>query len=95
MSGGVRDRGGNRSHRSQPGSNLRKPRWDMSRLEPFKKDFYIPRDSVRNRDSRMVERYRYDNEITLSGKSIPNPVLTFEETGFPDYVLEEIRFVNY
>lgn len=70
---------------------MRKPRWDLSRLEPFKKDFYIPHETVQNRDPRTVEQYRSDKEITLKGKSIPNPVFTFEETGFADYVLKEIK----
>lgn len=90
--GAGRDRGiSGRNNRGQPGANLRKPRWDLSRLEPFKKDFYIPTDVVQNRDPRMVEQYRSEKEITLKGKNIPNPVFTFEETGFPDYVLKEIK----
>lgn len=63
----------------------------MSRLEPFKKDFYVPCNSVQNRDCRIVEQYRCDKEITLKGKGIPNPVFTFEEAGFPDYVMREIK----
>lgn len=89
--GGLRDRGGGRNGRGQPGANLKKPRWDMSRLEPFKKDFYIPCDSVQNRDPRSVEQYRSEKEITLRGKGIPNPVFTFEEAGFPEYVMREIK----
>ncbi|XP_076681017.1 putative ATP-dependent RNA helicase DDX17 isoform X2 [Andrena cerasifolii] len=89
--GGGRDRGGGRNSRGQPGANLRKPRWDLSRLEPFKKDFYIPHEAVQNRDPRTVEQYRSEKEITLKGKTIPNPVFAFEETGFPDYVLKEIK----
>lgn len=60
-------------------------------MEPFKKDFYVPCDTVQNRDPRVVEQYRSDKEITLRGKSIPNPVFTFDEAGFPDYVLREIK----
>ncbi|XP_043464025.1 probable ATP-dependent RNA helicase DDX17 isoform X2 [Leptopilina heterotoma] len=87
-----RDRGGNsRGGRNQPGANLKKPKWDLSRLEPFKKDFYIPRDVVQNRDPRIIEQYRSDKEITLRGRSIPNPVFYFEEAGFPEYVIKEIK----
>jgi hypothetical protein len=38
-----------------------------------------------------VEQYRVEKEITLRGKNIPNPVFEFEEAGFPDYVLKEIK----
>ncbi|XP_034940134.1 probable ATP-dependent RNA helicase DDX17 isoform X2 [Chelonus insularis] len=87
-----RDRGGNnRGGRNQPGANLRKPRWDLGRLEPFKKDFYIPSNAVLNRDPRIIEQYRSEKEITLRGKNIPNPVFSFEEAGFPDYVMKEIK----
>lgn len=89
--GSVRDRGAGRSSRNQPGANLKRPRWDFSRLEAFKKDFYIPHTSVQSRDLHTVEKYRSEKEITLRGKNIPNPVFTFEEAGFPDYVLKEIK----
>ncbi|XP_074102072.1 putative ATP-dependent RNA helicase DDX17 isoform X4 [Cotesia typhae] len=89
--GGVRDRGSNRGGRNQPGASLRKPRWDLGRLEPFKKDFYVPSDTVLNRDPRYIEQYRSEKEITLRGKCIPNPVFSFEEAGFPDYVMKEIK----
>ncbi|KAK0168721.1 hypothetical protein PV327_002495 [Microctonus hyperodae] len=88
----VRDRGGsNRGGRNQPGANLRKPRWDLGRLEPFKKDFYVPSDSVLHRDMRVIEQYRSEKEISLRGKNIPNPVFLFDEAGFPDYVMKEIK----
>lgn len=86
-----RGSGGSRTGRNQPGANLKKPRWDMSRLEAFKKDFYCPSESVQKRDIRIIEQYRIEKEITLRGRNIPNPVLHFEEAGFPDYVLKEIR----
>ena len=40
--GGYGDRGGGRPSLkgSQPGGNLRKPKWDMSRLSKFEKNFY-------------------------------------------------------
>lgn len=44
----IRRRGG-RGGRGDPGANLRKPKWDTKKLEPFKKDFYMPHDAVQNR----------------------------------------------
>ncbi|CAI6362229.1 unnamed protein product [Macrosiphum euphorbiae] len=41
--------GGGRGGRCDPGSNLRKPRWETKKLEPFKKDFYLPHEAVHNR----------------------------------------------
>ncbi|KAF5299842.1 hypothetical protein FQA39_LY11379 [Lamprigera yunnana] len=86
---------GNVPRRNAAGSNLKKPRWDLNRLEPFKKDFYIPSLIVANRSSCDVEDWRRSKEISLKGKSIPNPVLTFEEANFPDYVNTEIRKIGF
>lgn len=40
---------GNSLKGKQPGERLRKPRWDMSTLQPFRKDFYVPHPNVANR----------------------------------------------
>jgi ATP-dependent RNA helicase DDX17 len=64
----------------------------LSRLQPFRKDFYVPHPDVANKPQHEVEEYRNSKEITLKGRSIPNPVLTFDEAGFPDYVMKEIRY---
>ncbi|XP_015111285.1 ATP-dependent RNA helicase dbp2 [Diachasma alloeum] len=75
----------------QPGERLRKPRWDMNSLQPFSKDFYRPHPNVVGRSPHAVEAYRSAKEITVKGTGIPNPNIYFEEGGFPDYVLTEIR----
>lgn len=67
----------------------------MSRLEPFKKDFYIPHINVSNRPYFEVEEWRKMKEISLKGKSIPEPVLNFDEAGFPDYVMTEVRKMGF
>lgn len=45
---------------------------------------------IRSKDE--IEAYRFSKEITVRGKNTPNPVTSFEEAGFPDYVLKEIRY---
>ncbi|XP_063238905.1 probable ATP-dependent RNA helicase DDX5 [Bacillus rossius redtenbacheri] len=75
----------------QPGERLRRPRWDMSTLQPFRKDFYVPHPNVLHRPMEEVIRYRASKEITVSGRDVPNPNLSFEEGNFPDYVMNEIR----
>lgn len=47
--GGGGSGGGNSLKGKQPGERLRKPRWDMSSLQPFRKDFYVPHPNVMNR----------------------------------------------
>ncbi|XP_012347279.1 ATP-dependent RNA helicase dbp2 [Apis florea] len=83
--------GNNNFKNRQPGERLRKPRWDMSTLQPFRKDFYQPHPNVTTRSSHVVEAYRSDKEITVKGTNVPGPNIYFEEGGFPDYVLNEIH----
>lgn len=47
--------GGRKDKGSQPGSNLRKPKWDLTRLSKFEKNFYVEHPKVANRSpvSRM------------------------------------------
>ncbi|RXG53373.1 DEAD-box ATP-dependent RNA helicase 45 [Armadillidium vulgare] len=75
----------------QPGENLRKPKWDFSKLMPLEKNFYRPSDVVIGRDPYEVERYRSEKMITLRGKGIPNPIQYFSDYDFPTYVMAEIR----
>ncbi|XP_076244219.1 ATP-dependent RNA helicase p62 isoform X1 [Calliopsis andreniformis] len=73
------------------GTNLKKPNWNFESLKPFKKDFYIPHPNVQARHSREVDLFRQENQITLKGDKIPNPIQHFEEGNFPDYVMQGIR----
>lgn len=94
-SGGMGNRdggfGNNNFKNRQPGERLRKPRWDMGSLQPFRKDFYQVHSNVCNRSMHSVDSYRSNKEITVKGNNIPGPNVYFEEGGFPDYVLNEIR----
>ena len=40
---------GMKNKNSQPGERLRKPRWDMSRLPKFEKNFYVEHPNVTRR----------------------------------------------
>ena len=80
----------------QPGENLRKPRWDNYTLVPFEKHFYNPHPNLINADPRDVDRYRYEKEISIQrGSNVPNPITSFAEAGFPDYVMKEIQKQNF
>ncbi|CAB3385749.1 Hypothetical predicted protein [Cloeon dipterum] len=83
--------GGGGNKNKQPGERLRKPRWDLETLMPFRKDFYSPHPNVLNRTSYDVEQYRNTKEVTVKGRAVPFPNMYFEEGNFPDYVLDEVR----
>lgn len=63
-----RERGFGGGKRNATGSSLRRPKWDMNRLEPFKKDFYVPHASVADRPYFEIEEWRKNKEISLKGK---------------------------
>ena len=83
--------GGRDFKKMQPGEKLRKPRWDMDRLQPFEKNFYKPHPNLVMKPQHEVEAYRAAKEITTRGRNIPHPIVNFNEASFPDYVTEEIR----
>lgn len=43
------------------------------------------------RSSDEVVLFRQSVEITVKGENIPNPIQSFEEGNFPDYVMNGIR----
>ncbi|XP_076801512.1 putative ATP-dependent RNA helicase DDX5 [Clavelina lepadiformis] len=91
-SGGSRYGGGDRGgpKYEAPGSNLRKIKWDMSKLIPFQKEFYQEHPAVSNRPSSAIQEFYRQNEITVEGNDIKHPVFQFTEVNFPDYILNQI-----
>ncbi|GIX75862.1 probable ATP-dependent RNA helicase DDX5 [Caerostris extrusa] len=92
-SGGPGGRGSLKG--KQPGERLRKPRWDLSKLLPFQKNFYREHPNVERRTTQEADDYRNHYEITIRGPNIPKPVANFEEGCFPDYVMEAVRLQQY
>uniref|UniRef100_A0A1B0CPV5 RNA helicase n=1 Tax=Lutzomyia longipalpis TaxID=7200 RepID=A0A1B0CPV5_LUTLO len=92
-----RDRDG---HVSKPAgkftmsASMRAPNWDMSSLRPFKRDFYEPHPMTIKRSQTEVERYREEHQITVVGQA-HNPIQSFGEVRFPDYVMNGIRRQGY
>ncbi|KAJ2857384.1 ATP-dependent RNA helicase dbp2 [Coemansia erecta] len=87
-------RGGGRfSH--PPPQELVKPNWDVQSLPTFEKNFYIEHPAVASRSEQEVNEYRDIHEMTIHGDGIPNPITTFVEAGFPDYVMSEITKLGF
>lgn len=80
------------SNYNQP-QELIKPNWDeeLPKLPTFEKNFYVEHESVRDRSDSEIAQFRKENEMTISGHDIPKPITTFDEAGFPDYVLNEVK----
>lgn len=73
------------------GDNLQKQNWDLSTLPKFEKNFYVEHETVRNRSDEEVAAFRKEHEMTVLGTDIPKPIETFDEAGFPSYVLNEVK----
>lgn len=72
------------------GASLRAPDWSKVELIQFQKDFYQEHPEVSKMPPEEIESFRREHEITVQGDGIPNPIRTFEESCFPEYLLSEI-----
>lgn len=63
----------------------------MAALPQITKNLYIPHVNIMKRTIEEVNKYYAGKEITVSGNNTPFPIQAFEESNFPDYVMEEIR----
>lgn len=70
---------------------LETPEWDLDSLPKFEKNFYSEHPDVAARSEQDVLAFRKENEMTIEGHDIPKPITSFDEAGFPDYVLSEVK----
>ncbi|EGE03831.1 ATP-dependent RNA helicase DBP2 [Trichophyton equinum CBS 127.97] len=76
---------------SNLGAGLKTQQWDLSSMPKFEKSFYKEHPDVSARSTQEVEAFRKENEMTVYGKDVPRPVQTFDEAGFPQYVMSEVK----
>lgn len=82
--GGPRGGGGSSwSKDSQPGENLRRPKWDTIKLLEFEKNFYKEHSAVTKRSAAEVETFLKENDVSVRGRDVPRPVFNFNEAGLP------------
>jgi ATP-dependent RNA helicase DDX5/DBP2 len=76
---------------SNLGAGLKTQNWDLATMPKFEKSFYKEDPIITARSSREVDEFRRQQEITVQGKNVPRPVETFDEAGFPGYVMSEVK----
>ncbi|KAI2837389.1 hypothetical protein CBS11350_8754 [Aspergillus niger] len=76
---------------SNLGAGLKKQEWDLDSLPKFEKSFYKEHADVSERSQRDVDEFRKKHEMAVQGRNVPRPVETFDEAGFPQYVLSEVK----
>jgi ATP-dependent RNA helicase DDX5/DBP2 len=60
-------------------------------MPKFEKSFYKEHPDVAARSAAEVSEYRREKQIAISGTNVPKPVTSFDEAGFPNYVLTEVK----
>ncbi|CAE6456215.1 unnamed protein product [Rhizoctonia solani] len=73
------------------GGGLRAVDWSSQSLTKFEKNFYREHPKVSARSDAEIAEFRKQKEMKVQGRDIPRPVTTFEEAGFPDYILSTIK----
>lgn len=76
---------------SNLGQGLKAQHWDVNSLPKFEKSFYKEDPAVSARSQADVDAWRAANQVTVQGTNIPRPVETFDEAGFPPYVMNEVK----
>lgn len=72
-------------------TNTRPPSSDMSTVPKFEKDFYKEHPTVAERSPAEVDKFRREHAMAVTGRDVPKPVETFDEAGFPRYVIDEVK----
>ena len=101
-SSGRFDRGNSFSRRDGQGSDrmsdlgakLGQISWNKEELVPFEKNFYKEHQDVQNMSPADVSAMYSQHQITVSGNP-PKPITTFDQAGFPEYLLAEIKKAGF
>ncbi|KJA13443.1 hypothetical protein HYPSUDRAFT_73013 [Hypholoma sublateritium FD-334 SS-4] len=76
---------------SNLGGGLRTVDWANTKLEHFEKNFYIEDKRVSARSEAEIEQFKREKEMKIQGRNVPRPVTSFDEVGFPEYLMTSIR----
>jgi len=77
------------------GAGLRNIQWDLSKLTPFEKNFYMEHPDVQKMSEDEAADFRKKNQMTIVGEGIPKPVRTFEEASMPEYVHQAVTSLGF
>ncbi|KAK8172201.1 P-loop containing nucleoside triphosphate hydrolase protein [Phyllosticta citrichinensis] len=76
---------------SNLGAGLKAQNFDLNSLPKFEKSFYKEHPDVAARTPAEVDAFRKEHQIAIQGSDVPKPVTTFDEAGFPGYVMNEVK----
>ncbi|XP_037288776.2 putative ATP-dependent RNA helicase DDX5 [Rhipicephalus microplus] len=64
------------------------------RVRPIVKDIYHGHVTTAQRPAEEVEAYRRANDIVVTGRHVPKPILHIDEAGFPGYISDVVEACN-
>jgi superfamily II DNA/RNA helicase len=67
------------------------PRDEKSQTMKFEKKFYNEHEKTKQLTEKEVNDFRLKHDIKVFGKNVPKPVISFEATNFPKYILDVIK----
>ncbi|EIN04931.1 RNA helicase [Punctularia strigosozonata HHB-11173 SS5] len=73
------------------GGGLRAVDWQSQALPKFEKNFYVEDKRVSARSEREIDEFRRVQEMKVQGRGVPRPITSFEESGFPEYIMASLR----
>ncbi|XP_053689341.1 uncharacterized protein LOC128738319 [Sabethes cyaneus] len=88
--GGFGANRGSFDRQANNGASLRTLQWSSSDLPAFEKNFYKPSEEMQNMPDSEVTRFLTDLEITVKGKNVPRPSMSFKDGGLPDSIMDEV-----
>ena len=80
------------------GANLEERDWEKVKLVRLQKNVYNPLDKVNERSHEEIQAFRDKNKISIVNKNddaIPNPILEFEEGGFPEDIIDKLKNLGF
>ncbi|KAI6189220.1 RNA helicase [Aphelenchoides besseyi] len=99
--GGYRSSGSNYgeyrqsySRNDYAGGDLRPTDWSKTKMDSIQKNIYTENHVVTARSKSEIDAWLSENQVTLTGKDIPNPVFEFNEAGYPKEI-ESLLYHNY
>ena len=75
------------------GSSLEEENWENVKLKRLQKNVFNPLQSSKARSGEEVDAFRKENRITIvqGNVEVPNPIVDFEEAGFPEDIVRKLK----
>lgn len=64
-------------------------------MTKFEKNFYVEDNRVQGRSDQEVTDFRKKHDMSIVGTGVPKPITAFDEAGFPNYILNEIKKMGF